>query len=139
MTSVGAAASVYARMAYSHGEVSPVRAPLRIEDRETARQQGTQFAARGGEEQERSNARALRTAPVAVIEVPPANQERYAAPQRQALPFVPFLAQQIAQEGLPEHGIAQRQKQEAVSEAYILASDDEARILGPVRPRDLIV
>lgn len=139
MTSVGATAAVYARMAHSHGEVSPVRAPLRIEDRETERQQGTQFAALGREEQDRSNAQALRTAPVAVVEVPLAGRERYVRPQHQARPFVPFLAQQIAQEGLPDGSGAQRQKHAAVSEAYILASDDSARILGPVRPRELIV
>jgi hypothetical protein len=60
---------------------------------------------------------------------------------------VPFLAQQIAQEGLPdsasEHTLGQdraiRDKHEAVTDAYLLASDDEARILGPVRPRELVI
>ncbi len=142
MTSIATAASVYARVALGPGEVLPVRAPHRVVDRETDRQQGTQFAAKG-QGRRQSQARALQTPPINVVALPVVNQQRVppTPPIQKARPFVPFLAQQIAQEGLPDRGpeADRRRKHEAVSEAYLLASDDAANILGPVRPRELVV
>lgn len=128
------------------GEVSPVRVAHRAADRETDRQQSAQFAARGQGEQQ-SEVRVLRAALIPavenVVELPVVNQGRFQPPSlaRKAQSFVPFLAQQIAQEGLPDRALEadRRRRHEAVTEAYILASDDATNILGPVRPRQLVV
>lgn len=102
---------------------------------------GASFAAKGHGNQ--APAHGLR-APANVVDLPISNRaavepairtRRLQAPQ----PFTLFLAQQIAQEGLSDKTKAPRQKHEAVSEAYVLASDDEVKILGPVRPRELVV
>ena len=141
MTSIGTSTAVYARMALGHGEVAPVRAISRPADQRIAGQQGASFAAKGHGNQ--APAHGLR-APANVVDLPISNRaavepairtRRLQAPQ----PFTPFLAQQIAQEGLSDKTKAPRQKHEAVSEAYVLASDDEVKILGPVRPRELVV
>jgi hypothetical protein len=147
LTSIGAAATVYARMAHGSGDVAPVRAPQRIDDREMARQSGSQFATKEQEQQVRRQVPHLRAVPVSVVEQPIVDRHSVEPRTRRPQPFVPFLAQQIAQEGLPdsasEHTLGQdraiRDKHEAVTDAYLLASDDEARILGPVRPRELVI
>jgi hypothetical protein len=128
------------------GEVSPVRAPHRVADRETEYRQGAEFAAKGQGEQQ-ARAQVQRTGPISVVEnvveLPVADQGRVqlSAPRQKAQPFVPFLAQQIAQEGMPDGtpDADRRRRHEAVSEAYVMASDDATNILGPVRPRQLVV
>jgi hypothetical protein len=144
-------AAAYARLARGQGEVAPVRPPLRAADQKTASQQNTQFAAKqfaashsaekGHGERAQSGALGLRGARANVVDLPIANRAAAepAIGERQPRPSVPFLAQQIAQEGLPDRSEAMRQKHAAVTEAYVLASDDAAKILGPVRPRELIV
>ncbi len=146
MTSVATAASVYERAASRLGEVAPVRAPHRVADRESEYRQGAQFAAKGQGEQQ-ARAQVLRTGPVGVVEnvveLPLVDQGRVLppAPRQKAQPFVPFLAQQIAQEGMPDGTpeADRRRQHEAVSEAYVMASDDATNILGPVRPRQLVI
>ena len=132
-------------MAQGHGEVAPVRAVLRTGDQRAAGKQGGSFAATGQGNQ--AKAQSLHQ-PANVVALPvskPAAVEPAPRPRgsQAAQPFTPFLAQQIAQEGLSDEFSGQtkavQQKHEAVSDAYILASDDEAKILGPVRPRELVV
>ncbi len=134
-------------MAYGPGDVLPVRAAQPVNDREMARQSGTQFAAKGQEEQKqtRSQVPVLRAVPVSVVEQPTVERHAVEPRSQRPQPFVPFLAQQIAQEGLPDNASdgtpsrAMRDKAEAVTDAYLLASDDSAKILGPVRPRELVI
>ncbi len=132
---------MYARLAYGQGEVAPVRPSLRAADQRTASQQSTQFAAKGHGGYDQAGAESLRGAQTNVVDLPVTNRAAVepAIRTRQPQPSVPFLAQQIAQEGLPDRSKAMRQKHADVSEAYVLASDDAAKILGPVRPHDLIV
>ncbi|MDE0943158.1 MAG: hypothetical protein OSB58_12100 [Alphaproteobacteria bacterium] len=146
MTSIGPTAAVYARMVLGPGDVTPVRPIQRPshEGEDAARQRGTQTAGKGLGGQRYAPTQRLRVAPANVVELPVVKREQPSAPQpntRQPQPFVPFLAQQIAQEGLPENAssTARRNKHEAVTDAYILASDDAAKILGPVRPKEIVV
>jgi hypothetical protein len=132
-------------MAFGSGDVLPVRAPQRIDDREMARQPGNQFATKEQEHKTRSQVPHLRAVPVNVVEQPIVERHAVEPKTRRPQPFVPFLAQQIAQEDLPDSTLdsapgrtrAIRDKHEAVTDAYLLASDDAAKILGPVRPREL--
>jgi hypothetical protein len=151
LTSIGTVALAYARLAHGQGEVAPVRPAQRSADQKTAYQPSAAFAAshfaeshlaeRGHGEREQPGAQGLRGARANVVDLPIANKvaTEPAIGTRQPRPSVPFLAQQIAQEGLPDRSEAMRQKHAAVTEAYVLASDDAAKILGPVRPRELLV
>ena len=149
MTSVGPAAPGYARMVYGPGEVVPVRPIQRPapsgEGDDAARQRGTQTAAKGYGGQRHNQTQSLGTRPANVVELPVARREQQPATEqptaRSAQPFVPFLAQQIAQEGLPANAsdTARRNQHEAVTDAYLLASDDSAKIIGPVRPKEIVV
>ncbi len=135
--------SVYTRMAYGHGDVEPVRAPLPVSRNCKDCDESAIFK----RDEDRQQALAARTAPqqapVKVVELQVVGKEplQAARPAREAQPFVPFLAQQIAQEGMPGGAtdIAALRRHEAASDAYILASDDGANILGPVRSRELVI
>ena len=63
------------------------------------------------------------------------------APAWEARHYVPFLAQQIAQEAMPEKApeTDQRRGHGLVSDAYVMVSDDATNILGPARPHELVV
>lgn len=130
-------------MAYGHGDVEPVRAPLPIPCKGKDCEESAIFK----RDEERQEALAARTAPqqapVKVVELQVVGKEpvQAARPVQVSQPFVPFLAQQIAQEGLPGSAVdvAATRRHEAASDAYILASDDGANILGPVRSRELVI
>ncbi len=143
LTSMATVTSVYTRMAYGHGDVEPVRAPLPFPRKGKDCEESAVFK----RDEDRQQALAARTAPaqapVKVVELQIVGKEpaQSARPVREAQPFVPFLAQQIAQEGLPggATNVAALRRHEAASDAYILASDDGANILGPVRSRELVI
>ncbi len=63
------------------------------------------------------------------------------APAWEARHYIPFLAQQISQEVMPEKApeTDQRRGHGLVNDAYVMVSDDVANILGPVWPRELVV
>jgi hypothetical protein len=133
-------------MVLGPSEVAPVRPIQRtsVENDDAARQRGAQTAGKGQSGLRHAQTQRLRVPPTNVVELPVAKREQEPEAQplsRRPQPFVPFLAQQIAQEGLPENAssTARRNKHEAVTDAYILASDDAAKILGPVRPKEIIV
>jgi hypothetical protein len=130
-------------MAYGHDDVAPVRAPSPVSRRGKDGEENSVFK----REHQRQQAPASRTppqqAPVNVVELRAIDKERAQppAPVRVAQHYVPFLAQQIAQEGMPDEAPEAdlRRRHGLVSDAYVLASDDAANILGPVRPRELVV
>lgn len=132
--------AVYARLAYGQGDVSPVRPVQRTADQRTAGQSGTHFAARGQGDGQAQN---LRAPANNVVDLPLTNKVAVEPTirVRTPRPLIPVLAQQFAQEGLPDKskGQLQRQKHEDVTDAYVLASDDAIKVLGPVRPRELVV
>ena len=135
--------SVYTRMAYGQGDVEPVRAPQPMPHVGKDCDETARFK----RENERQEALALRTAPqtapvnVVELQVVEKGPVQPSARTQEARPFVPFLAQQIAQEGLSDSGpdAATRRKHEAAADAYVLASNDGSNILGPVRSRELVI
>jgi len=54
-----------------------------------------------------------------------------------AAPFSPFLAQQIAQEVLPEEPRHTAQMLERSHQAYRTSAGDESTLLGPVAPQEM--
>jgi hypothetical protein len=141
VTSIGTAGSAYVRVAYGHRDVAPVRATQPTVHHRTASEQSAQFAAKGQGQPDTSHTQASRTAPVNVVDLPVTNRRSVEPTIRtqQPQPYTPFLAQQIAQEELPDKSKAMRQKHAAVTEAYVTASNDSVKILGPVRPREIVV
>ncbi len=135
--------SVYARMAYGHGDVEAVRAPSPAPRKGKDCEENAVFK----REDERRQALASHTAPqqvpVKVVELQVVGNDRVQPlpATRDAQPFVPFLAQQIAQEAFPAaaSGAAALRKHEAVADAYITASNDAVNIIGPVRSREMVV
>jgi hypothetical protein len=135
--------SVYTRMAYGHGDVDAVRAPSPIQRKGKDCEENAVFKREHQREQALASDTAQQQAPVKVVELQVVDKDRVQAPApaREVQTFAPFLAQQIAQEGLPGKApeADQRRRHEAVTEAYVQASDDAVNILGPVRSRELVV
>lgn len=143
LTTLAAVTSVYTRMAYGHSDVEPVRAPQPF-PRTGKDCEETALFKRENERQRTLalDAAAVRT-PVKVVELQTVEKEPVQAirPARQVQPFVPFLAQQFIQDGEAD-GVADaasRRRHEAATDAYVLASDDGANILGPVRSREIVI
>ncbi len=130
-------------MAYGHGDVEAVRAPSPVPRKGKDCEENAVFKREDERQQTLASQAAPRQAPVKVVELQVVGNERVQtlAAAREAQPFVPFLAQQIAQEAFPAaaSGTAMLRKHEAVADAYVTASNDAVNIIGPVRSREMVV
>ncbi|MDP6345919.1 MAG: hypothetical protein QF578_00555 [Alphaproteobacteria bacterium] len=139
MTAITPAPLPYLRVPSGPTEIAAVRPVTRRQHDAPSRQQAILEAARRGRNRQRPANTEAGGQPQ-VVELAQSQPTAPTAAQPSPRPYVPFLAQQIAQENSPpETETAAAKRRAAALAVYRMASNDNVVILGPVRPREIVV